>query len=66
MRLQLAWLIAFIASIIADINNPYPKYAWWTIVYMLCAIIGITITFAADATSHYAIAVRPPERTQID
>ena len=54
---QLAWLIAFIASIIADIQNQYPKYAWWTIAYMLCCIIGITIVFAANAANHYAIAV---------
>lgn len=53
----LAWLIAFIASIIANINNPYPKYAWWTIAYMLCCIIGTTVVFAANATDHYAIAV---------
>lgn len=53
----MAWLIALVASIIADIQNPYPKYAWWTIAYMFCCIIGITITFAANAANHYAIAV---------
>lgn len=53
----LAWLIAFISSIIANINNPYPKYAWWTIAYMLCCIIGVTVVFAANVADHYAIAV---------
>jgi SHO1 osmosensor len=54
---QLAWLIAFIASIIADIQNPYPKYAWWTVAYQLCCIIGIFIVFATDAANHYSLAV---------
>ena len=54
---QLGWLIAFIASIIADIEEPYPKYAWWTLAYMLCCVIGITIVFACDSANHYSIAV---------
>lgn len=33
---------------------------------MLCCIIGITITFAADATNHYAIAVCPTQEKQRD
>ncbi|KAK5093727.1 Transmembrane osmosensor [Exophiala xenobiotica] len=53
----LAWLIAFLASVIADIQELYPKYAWWTIAYMFCCIVGITIVFAADAANHYAIAI---------
>lgn len=53
----MGWMIAFVASIIADIENPYPKYAWWTIAYMLCCIIGITIVFATDSAHHYSLAV---------
>ena len=61
-RVQLGWLIAFVASIIADIQNPYPKYAWWTLAYMLCCIIGITVVFACDSANHYSLAVsRPPD-----
>lgn len=54
---QLAWLIAFIASIISDIRELYPNYAWWAIAYMLCAIIGITVVFASDSANTYSIAV---------
>jgi uncharacterized membrane protein len=51
-------LIAFVSSIIADIQDPFPKYAWWTVAYMLCCIIGITIVFATNSTQTYSIAVR--------
>ncbi|EXJ62693.1 SHO1 osmosensor [Cladophialophora yegresii CBS 114405] len=53
----LAWLIAFVSSIIADIQDPFPKYAWWTVAYMLCCIIGITIVFATNSTQTYSIAI---------
>ena len=55
---QLAWLIAFIASAVASTQDPYPKYAWWTIAYMLCCIVGITIVFASDSANTYSLAVR--------
>jgi SHO1 osmosensor len=58
LRPQLAWLIAFVSSIIADIQEPFPKYAWWTVAYMLACIIGIVITFATNATQTYNVAVR--------
>ncbi|RMD39885.1 hypothetical protein DV735_g5238, partial [Chaetothyriales sp. CBS 134920] len=53
----LAWIITFVASVIANIQNPYPKYAWWTIAYMLCCIVGIFIVFATDSASHYSLAI---------
>jgi hypothetical protein len=58
--IQLGWLIAFVASIIADVENPYPKYAWWTLAYMFCCIVGITVVFACDSANHYSIAVSRP------
>jgi SHO1 osmosensor len=54
---QLAWLIALIASIVSDVHDLYPNYAWWAIAYMLCCIIGITVVFASDSANTYAIAV---------
>ena len=56
---QLAWLIAFVASLIADIRGNFPHFAWWTIAYDLCIIVGITIVIAADATQTYHVAVGP-------
>jgi SHO1 osmosensor len=54
----LAWLIAFISSVIADIRSPFPNYAWWGVVYMLFCILGVLITVASDSTQTYGVAVR--------
>lgn len=56
-QLQLAWLIAFVASLIADIRGKFPHFAWWTIAYDFCIIVGITIVIAADASQTYHVAV---------
>ncbi|KIW57443.1 hypothetical protein PV05_05994 [Exophiala xenobiotica] len=53
----LAWLIAFISSIIANIQDPFPKYAWWTVAYMLCCILGVTFVFATNSSGTYSMAV---------
>ncbi|KAI4275588.1 MAG: hypothetical protein LQ337_003100 [Flavoplaca oasis] len=53
----LAWLIAFVASLIADIRGNFPHFAWWTIAYDFCIIVGITIVVAADATQTYHVAI---------
>ncbi|KAL8952064.1 MAG: hypothetical protein Q9222_002016 [Ikaeria aurantiellina] len=55
--MQLAWLIAFVASLIADIRGKFPHFAWWTIAYDLCIIFGITIVIAADAVQTYHVAI---------
>ncbi|MCJ1287304.1 Transmembrane osmosensor [Xylographa opegraphella] len=53
----LAWLIAFIASIISDVRGPYPNFAWWTIAYLLCSIIGVVVVVASDSHDTYNIAI---------
>ncbi|KAK5061491.1 Transmembrane osmosensor [Exophiala bonariae] len=53
----LAWVIAFISSIIADVNDPFPKYAWWSVAYMLCCIVGVTVVFGTNTSHIYSIAV---------
>jgi SHO1 osmosensor len=55
---QLAWLIAFIASIISDVREVYPNYAWWALVYMFFCIGGVTMIVGADAERTYNVAVR--------
>lgn len=59
-------MLALIPSIIADVSNPYPKYAWWTIAYMLCCIVGITSCFATNSVNHYNLAVSDQDAWQID
>ncbi|MCJ1473918.1 Transmembrane osmosensor [Lambiella insularis] len=53
----LAWLIAFIASIISDVRSSYPNFAWWAIAYMLCVIIGIVVVVASASHEAYHVAI---------
>jgi SHO1 osmosensor len=55
---QLAWVIAFIASIISAIRGGFPNFAWWTLVFMFFCIVGVTVTVASDAERTYHVAVR--------
>ena len=50
-------MIAFISSIISDVHEDYPNYAWWALVYIFFCIIGVTVTVAADAERTYSVAV---------
>ncbi len=58
---QLAWFIAFVASIIATAkeksNDQFPNYAWFGIAYMLCVIIGVFVVIASDTTQTYHVAI---------
>ncbi|KAJ6164528.1 hypothetical protein N7470_003200 [Penicillium chermesinum] len=53
----LAWLIAFISSIIADVQTLYPNLNWWAISFMFCVILGILVTFATDTCNVYGVAI---------
>jgi len=56
---QLAWIIAFISSVIAQIEtkNQFPTYTWWTVVYYFFTIIGVFVVVASDTTQTYHVAV---------
>lgn len=53
----LAWLIAFISSIIADLQTSYPNYSWWATCYMFCVIVGLVVTFGTDTCNVYSVAI---------
>ncbi|KAI9743374.1 MAG: Transmembrane osmosensor [Claussenomyces sp. TS43310] len=54
---MLAWSIAFIASIVAEIQSPFSNYAWWAVAYMLVCIIGVFVVVASDTTQTYHVAI---------
>ncbi|KAI6088529.1 hypothetical protein F4821DRAFT_90890 [Hypoxylon rubiginosum] len=57
----LAWVIAFISSIIAQVQAPpkdgFPPYSWFAIVFMLPLIIGISVVVASDCIQTYHVAL---------
>ena len=61
----LAWVIAFISSIVAQVtqspdvakNAPFQQFSWWAIVYMLFLVVGVTVVIAADAIQTYHVAI---------
>lgn len=59
LGLQLAWIIAFVSTVIANIQAPdgFQPYTYWTIVFYLVAIIGVFIVIASDSTQTYHVAV---------
>jgi SHO1 osmosensor len=53
----LAWLIAFISSIISQVGGAFPNYAWFTVVYMLLCIMGVSVVIASDTSTTYHVAI---------
>lgn len=54
----LAWLIAFASSIVSAVNErEFPNFAWWTLVFMLFCISGVTVTVASDSERTYHVAI---------
>ncbi|KAF2153010.1 hypothetical protein K461DRAFT_327512 [Myriangium duriaei CBS 260.36] len=54
----IAWIISFVASVIAVIQTKaYPNYSWWTLVFSFFCIVGVTITVASDAVHIYQVAI---------
>ncbi|ROW10554.1 hypothetical protein VMCG_02008 [Cytospora schulzeri] len=55
----LAWVISFIASIIAQIQtgDSFPTYTWWTIVYYFFIVPGVFVVVASDTAQTYHVAL---------
>lgn len=56
---QLAWIIAFVSSIIANIQVDFPNLVWWATAYMLLCIIGVIVVIGSDTSLVYGVAVCP-------
>lgn len=54
---QSGWIIAFVSSIIADISQGFPNFAWWALVYMFFTILGVVVSVASDAVYTYHVAI---------
>lgn len=53
----LAWIIAFVSSILSAIHGGFPNFAWWTLVFMFFCIVGVIVTVASDAERTYHVAI---------
>lgn len=53
----LAWLIAFISSIIANVQTIFPNLVWWTVAYTLLCIIGLVMVIGSDTSHFYSGAI---------
>lgn len=60
----LSWLISLIGSIIGQINsdptdklNMFPKFVWWSIVFMFLLIPAVFIVVASDSIQTYHVAL---------
>jgi SHO1 osmosensor len=50
-------MIAFVSSIIADVQGDYPNYCWWSLAFMLLCIVSVFVTVAMDSVHTYRVAL---------
>ncbi|KAI1749323.1 hypothetical protein F4782DRAFT_533610 [Xylaria castorea] len=60
----LSWLISLVGSIIGQINsdpndkiNMFPKFVWWSIVFMFLLIPAVFVVVASDSIQTYHVAL---------
>jgi len=51
------WMIAFVSSIISDVQGDYPNYCWWSLAFMLLCIVSVFVTVAMDSVHTYRVAL---------
>jgi hypothetical protein len=47
-----------VSSIISDVKDAFPNFAWWALVFQLLIIIFVTVVVGYEAEETYNIAVR--------
>lgn len=57
---QLAWIIAFVGSVIGSLHGEFPNYTWWALVYFFCCIVGVIVVVGSESEDTYHVAVRSP------
>jgi len=55
----LAWIISFVATILAHIQVPFefPLYTYWALVFYFFLIIGVFVVIASDSVQTYHLAL---------
>jgi len=57
----LAWLIGFIAQVLASLDDKlatvFPKFSWWTISYEALVILGVAIIIVMGRVPKYQVAM---------
>ncbi|KAG0128999.1 hypothetical protein HOY82DRAFT_488776 [Tuber indicum] len=56
----IGWLVGFVSQAIADADKAipnFPKFAWWSIVYVFFCIIGVIIVILMDSVHKYQLAL---------
>ncbi|KAK3290253.1 high osmolarity signaling protein SHO1 [Chaetomium fimeti] len=56
---SLAWIISFVATILAQraVPDKFPLFAYWALVFYFGLIIGISIVVASDSAQTYHVAL---------
>lgn len=56
---QLAWVISFISSVVAQVQTVanFPTYTWWSVVFYFFLIPGIFVVVASDTIQTYHVAL---------
>jgi SHO1 osmosensor len=59
----LSWLISLVGAVIAQINSPndplkaFPKFVWWSVVFMALLIPAVFVVVASDSIQTYHVAL---------
>ena len=50
-------MIAFVSSVISDVQGDYPNYCWWSLAFMLLCIVSVFVVVALDSVQTYRVAL---------